>query len=155
MARAARKSDSGGLDLQRFVPYRLSVLTNRVSRAIAARYAAEFDLTIPEWRVLAVLGAERTGLTAGELADATAMDKVAISRAVARLMRKRRVAAQEDISDRRRQVLRLSALGQRVYERVAPVALECEARLLEALSPRELDLLDAMLSRLSAAALKL
>ena len=51
------------LVLERFVPYRLSILSNRVSRAIAARYAKAFDLTIPEWRVIAVLG-RRPGLTA-------------------------------------------------------------------------------------------
>lgn len=36
------------LSLADFLPYRLSVLANRVSRALAGRYADEFDLTIPE-----------------------------------------------------------------------------------------------------------
>ena len=44
------------LKLEHFVPYRLSVLTNIVSSAIAGAYAARFGLSIPEWRVIAVLG---------------------------------------------------------------------------------------------------
>src|SRR5215470_16697842 len=78
------------LDLDRFVPYRLSVLTNRVSSAIARHYSDRFDLSIPEWRVMAVLG-QTPGLSAREVAARTAMDKVQVSRAVASLMRARRV----------------------------------------------------------------
>ena len=38
------------LDLDSFTPYRLSVLTNRVSGAIAQHYSQRFALSIPEWR---------------------------------------------------------------------------------------------------------
>ena len=63
------------LDLDRFVPYRLSVLTNRMSDAIARHYSRRFGLTIPEWRVMAVLG-QTPGLSARDVAARTAMDKV-------------------------------------------------------------------------------
>ena len=46
-----------GFDLESFLPYRLSVTTNRVSRAFAALYEQEFGISIPEWRAIAVLGA--------------------------------------------------------------------------------------------------
>ena len=66
---AIRKAQKGAaserLILERFLPYRLSILSNRVSRAIATRFAKTFGLTIPEWRVIAVLG-RRPGLTAKE-----------------------------------------------------------------------------------------
>lgn len=139
------------LQLEHFLPYRLSVLSNRVSRAIAARYAEAFDLSIPEWRVIAVLG-RRPGLTAKEIAELTDMDKVAISRAVARLVKKKRVAAEADADDARRQLLRLTAAGAAVHAQIAPVALECERRLLTALSARERETLDALLTRLTDAA---
>ncbi|MDH3476666.1 MAG: MarR family transcriptional regulator, partial [Rhodospirillales bacterium] len=50
---AGRKSETDGeaFDLETFLPYRLSVVTNRVSRAFARRYSAEFGLSVPEWRV--------------------------------------------------------------------------------------------------------
>src|SRR5215468_11360686 len=91
--RPRRSSSPDLLELERFVPYRLSILSNRVSRAIAARYAKAFDLTIPEWRVIAVLG-RRPGQTAKEVAEATEMDKVAVSRAVAKLVRAKRLSAE-------------------------------------------------------------
>src|SRR5690606_18058778 len=44
------------LDLEQFLPYRLSVLSNRLSSAIAKIYADRFSLAMTEWRVMAVLG---------------------------------------------------------------------------------------------------
>lgn len=155
MASAKRKSTPAELlVLEDFLPYRLSILSNRVSRAIAARYAKAFDLTIPEWRIIAVLG-RRPGLTAKEVAEATEMDKVAVSRAVARLVAARRVQAKPDRNDARRQLLSLTAQGEDLHARIAPIALESERRLLAALNSSERMQLDALLERLSDAARKL
>ena len=152
MASAKRKpSPAERLVLEDFLPYRLSILSNRVSRAIAARYAETFDLTIPEWRIIAVLG-RRPGLTAKEVAEATEMDKVAVSRAVAKLVDSKRVAARADREDARRQILSLTPLGENVHARVAPIALASEQRLLAALDTRERAQLDALLDRLLVAA---
>jgi DNA-binding MarR family transcriptional regulator len=145
------KAKESGLVLEHFLPYRLSVLANRVSRAIARRYADEFDLTIAEWRVIAILG-RFSGLTAREVAETTEMDKVAISRAVARLIANKRVSARADYEDARRQLLSLTREGERIYQRIAPVALASEARLLQALSPGEQAALDRLLDRLLIAA---
>ena len=137
--------------LEDFLPYRLSILSNRVSRAIAARYAEAFDLTIPEWRVIAVLG-RRPGLTAKEIAEATEMDKVAVSRAVARLVAAKRVAVRADRNDARRQILSLTSLGENVHARIAPIALDNERRLLATLDTRERAQFDALIDRLLVAA---
>jgi DNA-binding MarR family transcriptional regulator len=152
MASAKRKPTPGELlVLEEFLPYRLSVLSNRVSRAIARRYAKAFDLTIPEWRVIAVLG-RRPGLTAKEVTEATEMDKVAVSRAVARLVRARRVASRADPEDARRQLLALTREGESLHARIAPIALASEERLLRALDARERMQLDALIDRLLVAA---
>ena len=139
------------LVLEEFLPYRLSILSNRVSRAIASRYATTFNLTIPEWRVIAVLG-RRPGLTAKEIAEATEMDKVAVSRAVARLVAAKRVQARADKHDARRQILSLTSQGESVHARIAPIALASEEKLLRALSAKEREDLDALLDRLLVAA---
>ena len=159
MASAKRKpttpKGSGELlVLEEFLPYRLSILSNRVSRAIARRYAKTFGLTIPEWRIIAVLG-RRPGLTAKEIAEATEMDKVAVSRAVARLVSARRVAARADRADARRQLLALTREGESVHARIAPIALAAEEKLLAALSARERVELDALIDRLLMAARRL
>ena len=148
MASAKRKpSPAELLVLEEFLPYRLSILSNRVSRAIARRYAKTFDLTVPEWRIIAVLG-RRPGLTAKEIAEATEMDKVAVSRAVARLVTARRVAARADTADARRQLLSLTREGEGVHARIAPIALASEERLLSTLDAKERAQLDALMDRL-------
>ncbi len=148
MASAKPKSSPAErLVLEDFLPYRLSILSNRVSRAIAARYAKTFDLTIPEWRIIAVLG-RRPGLTAKEVAEATEMDKVAVSRAVSKLVDSKRVVARADREDARRQILSLTAQGESVHARIAPIALASEQKLLASLSAREREHLDALLDRL-------
>jgi DNA-binding MarR family transcriptional regulator len=135
------------LHLEHFVPYRLSVLTNIVSMSIADAYEREFGLTIPQWRVLAVL-ARYPDLSAIEVAERTAMDKVAVSRAVQGLLAARRLVRTYDAGDRRRSRLRLSSAGQSVYMRVAPLALGYEKKLLDALSPTDRKALDRLVGRL-------
>ena len=136
------------LELEHFLPYRLSVLSNRISQEIAGLYAERFALNVTEWRLLAVLG-RYPDLSATELAERTAMDKVAVSRAVASLVAEGRLTRKVDGSDRRRARLRLSAKGYRIYDEVAPLALAYEQRLLAALSGEDRAILDALLSRLS------
>lgn len=142
------------LDLARFLPYRLSVVTNRISNAIARTYSERFDLTIPEWRVMAVLGGA-AGLSAGELAQRTAMDKVQVSRAIARLTVKKRVQRSVDIADARVARLSLSTKGRAIYDEIAPLALALEDVLRDALTPAERAGLDLILAKLERQAVLL
>ncbi|HEV2563106.1 MAG TPA: MarR family winged helix-turn-helix transcriptional regulator [Rhizomicrobium sp.] len=136
------------LDLDNFLPYRLSVLTNRVSSAIARQYSERFNLSVPEWRVMAVLGND-AGLSAREVAARTAMDKVQVSRAVASLMRARRVQRQVDAQDARITRLSLTERGRAIYDEIGPLALHLESVLLSALSPEERKQLGALLDKLA------
>jgi DNA-binding MarR family transcriptional regulator len=131
-----KPDDQDAIDLERFLPYRLSVLSNLVSSAIADAYQRRFDLTIPEWRVIAVLS-RHPGLAAAEVAELTSMDAVAVSRAVARLLRAGRLLRAVSPVDRRRSVLRVSRSGAAVYRAVAPLALGYERELLAALDDNE------------------
>ncbi len=141
-------SDHAPLKLERFLPYRLSILSNTVSQAIAREYQAEFGLSTTEWRVMAVL-ARFAPLSAREVAGHTAMDKVAVSRALSRLVEAGRVDRERHDGDRRRSVLRLSEEGWRVHDAVAPRAREHERRLLAQLSTEEIDVLARILDKLS------
>ncbi|HKD21764.1 MAG TPA: MarR family winged helix-turn-helix transcriptional regulator, partial [Rhizomicrobium sp.] len=134
-----------------FVPYRLSVLTNRVSSAIARTYSERFDLTIPEWRVMAVLGGAAR-LSAGDVAQRTAMDKVQVSRAIARLVESKRVQRVVDSEDGRVARLSLTAKGRAIYDEIVPLALGLEDILLEALSPAERSKLDEIMNKLNTQA---
>lgn len=140
--------DHARLDLDSFVPYRLSVLTNRMSDAIARLYSDRFELSIAEWRVMAVLG-QTPGLSAREVASRTAMDKVQVSRAVAGLTRKRRVARIGDASDGRITRLSLTTQGTAIYDEIVPIALQFEAAFLSALTLGERSTFIALLDKLA------
>lgn len=135
------------LDLEHFLPYRLSVLSNRISLDIARLYADRFGLGITEWRVLAVLGRHHD-IPAREVAERTAMDKVAVSRAIASLQAAGRIERQVRRDDRRHSMLRLSPAGRAIYDEVAPMALAYQRRLLEGLSDDERAALDRLLTRM-------
>ncbi|MFP4207197.1 MAG: MarR family winged helix-turn-helix transcriptional regulator [Wenzhouxiangella sp.] len=138
------------LKLEEFLPYRLSVLSNQVSQGIAKTYADRFGLSVTEWRVIAILG-RFPGIPASQIVDRSAMDKVAISRAVRRLLEAGLVRRQADDSDRRAKPLTLSTEGQAVHAAIAPAALDYERRLLAALTPAERSALDCLLDKLDAA----
>jgi len=136
------------IELESFLPYRLSVLANVTSTAIAAAYEQRFGLTIPEWRVIAVLS-RYPGLSAREVAQKSRMDAVAVSRAVNRLLRAGRLRRAVAAADRRRSVLQVSAAGAAVYRDVAPLALEFERCLLESLPSADRVALDRLLGLLT------
>lgn len=140
------------LILEDFLPYRLSVLSNTVSRGIADLYAERFNLTIPAWRVMAILG-RFSGLSAGEVAERTAMDKVAVSRAVNHLIKQDLLAREFADEDRRRSILALTDKGWSVYREVVPLALKMEKDLLASLSAEEQGLLDELINKLMDRAL--
>jgi DNA-binding MarR family transcriptional regulator len=146
-----RKKSSRELILEDFLPYRLSILSNTVSSTIASTYDKRFGLTIPEWRVIAILG-RFPGLSAVEVAERTLMDKVAVSRAVAKLIKSGRIDRQFADADRRRSILNLSEEGRKVHDQIAPMALKFEEDLLHGLNDDEIRTLNVLMERLLARA---
>jgi DNA-binding MarR family transcriptional regulator len=97
---------------------------------------------------MAVLG-QTSGLSARDVAERTAMDKVQVSRAVASLVEARRVKREEDEADGRITRLSLTAKGQAIYDEVVPLALHLEEVFLSALSPQERQTLDRLMTKLT------
>jgi len=136
-------------ELDHFLPFRLSVLGNRVTRAVARVYAKRFQLSAPEWRTMAVLG--RYGaMPAHGVIEHTAMDKVRVSRAVARLLASGRITRRADASDRRRVILDLTPAGRGVYTQIVPLALAVESELITDLTPDERKVLEGVMRKLEA-----
>ena len=129
------------LKLEEFLPYRLSLLSNTISGAIADAYAQRFELSMNEWRVMAVI-ARYPGLSAREVTERTAIDKVAVSRAVKRLLDAGRLERSQVQADKRSFKLFLSEEGIRVHELVAPLARRYEEKLLEGMTDEQLAALD-------------
>lgn len=146
-----KKNMSQSLQLEHFLPYRLSLLSNLASRAIAMHYQETHGLTTTQWRIIAVLR-QFAGLTASELVERTAMDKVAIHRAVRGLMEKGLVRRREASDDRRRLRLSLSDAGIFLHSQVAPKAIQFEAELLACLNQDEQAQLEKILDKLTGRA---
>ena len=139
------------LILEDFLPYRLSVLSHTISTNIARVYEKRFGVSIPEWRVIAILG-RFPGLSAVEVAERTLMDKVAVSRAVTKLIKNGRIDRQFADADRRRSILNLSEEGRKVHNEIAPLALQFERELLQDISEEDYGTYSVILDRLLAKA---
>ncbi len=141
------KSKRSQLTLEKYLPYRLSILSNLVSGMIARAYKDKFALSVSEWRIMAVLG-EYPGSSADEISKKTQTEKSIISRALQRLLKRRLVTRQVNNEDRRRQHLRLTKTGQDIYRQVVPISYDYEDRLLECFSERERASFDKLIDKL-------
>ena len=144
---APATAEHAPLQLEHFLPYRLSILSNTISQAIADDYQRRHDISMTEWRVMAVL-ARYAGLSAREVAERTAMDKVAVSRALARLVEAGRVDRAVHDNDKRRSVLNLSDAGWAIHDEVAPMARAREREVLAKLDAEERVWLTRILDKL-------
>jgi DNA-binding MarR family transcriptional regulator len=135
------------LVLERFAPYRLSILSNRISDIIAATYKDRFALSVTEWRIMAVLG-EYPGVSGEEVSVKTQIEKSILSRAIQKLLKRHLVERSIDAQDRRRQVLTLSNLGLDIYRQVVPLSLQYEEKILACFNQKEQSQFSAYLDRL-------
>jgi DNA-binding MarR family transcriptional regulator len=134
--------------LAEFLPYQLSVASNAVSQLIAQEYEARFGLTIPEWRLIAVLG-QGDGFTQTALVAATRMDKVTVSRATKALVERGLILRKPSASDGRSHQLNLSSVGAHLYADVVPAAVRIEAQIIATLPSEMRDHLSKMLLHLT------
>jgi DNA-binding MarR family transcriptional regulator len=139
------------LRLHEYLPYRLSVAANAVSRLIARAYEDRFGLKIAQWRLLAVL-ADEGALTQQALCGRTIMDKVTVMRAARALVRRGLIRRLPNQADGRSHRLALTRAGERMYRDIVPLALEHEARLLRGLDPRDIERLERVLRQLEETA---
>ena len=91
-------------ELGKYLPFRLTVLSNRLTRRVARFYAERFKLSAPEWRTMAVLG-QQGAMSANAVIMQTTMDKVRVSRAVAKLLKANLITREADPLDRRRAIM--------------------------------------------------
>ena len=134
--------------LENFAPYRIVALGHAISGRLAQAYRDE-NLTIPEWRVLAVIS-QADAVAARDVVGKTPMDKMTVSRAVASLEAKRFVARAVSEADRRVSMLSLSKEGRALFDRVSALALDYEDALLATLEPEEAAAFRSVLEKLEA-----
>ena len=142
------------LRLDDYLPYRLSVASNEVSRLIARAYEDRFGLTIPQWRVICIL-AEDGPSTPQAIVARTATDKVIVSRAAQALTIRRLVQRKPNEADGRSHHLELTDTGRALHAEVTPLALRYEAEVISGLSETEVNGLKQLLSRIESTATRL
>lgn len=149
-----KKSDGTKIDLQSYFPYRLAVLAQHVSLAVADVYSKRFSLSRQEWRVIAVIGGVES-IPTRDIGRITTLDKMEISRAMQKLERRGFVARVKDEADRRNKIVALTPKGRQLYEDIVPLALDREVALLADLTDDERDAFEAVMRKLTATAMRL
>jgi DNA-binding MarR family transcriptional regulator len=150
--RAGQRKSSDGrlrLDLPNFVPYRVTTLAALIRRALAEIYRDDPGLNEPEWKVLTTL-AHFGPLPSGDISHYVTLDRVAVSRALARLIDLGLASRSENTADQRMFTVDLTDQAARVYDRMAAHALEVEAPILTALEPEEVRELLRLLDKVEA-----
>lgn len=146
-AGAGGSSKNDEFRLEDFLPFRLAVAAEAVSRLIAKLHLAQSGLTMPEWRLIAAIGCYGV-LSPTVAGERTSMDKVKISRAAASLVARGLIKQNHDPDDGRGRLLRLTRKGNNIYAGIAPTARSIEETLAQGLTKTEISALRANLGKL-------
>ncbi len=136
------------MKLSQFLPYKLSVLTNRISRGISNYYRKKFNISISQWRVLVILSQHEL-LTATDIVNLSQMDKVRISRTMKTLLDRRLIRRDVNPDDARARNYCLSDSGMALVDEVIPPAQRYEKDLLKALTAAERKQLNRIIEKLN------
>ena len=123
------------------------VLSNRIDRAFYGEIETRFGITLAEWRVTLTLTSE-PGISAAEITDRWAMEKMAVNRAVQLLIDQKLVVRARNPNDGRRYKLTLTGKGQELYEKIAPSANRRYGELMSVIDTRERETLIAALQKI-------
>jgi DNA-binding MarR family transcriptional regulator len=141
------------LSLADFLPYQISILSNRVSSTIASAYQDKFALSVTQWRIMAVLGEaageHERGVSGDTVSQRTQVEKSLISRAMKQLIARNLVRRETDVSDARKHCLRLSKTGAEIYRQVVPLSKAYEQELFDCLSDEELSSFKSLIKKVS------
>ncbi|GAA1278701.1 hypothetical protein GCM10009609_47600 [Pseudonocardia aurantiaca] len=136
--------------ISELLSYRLSRTSSALSRSAALRYRREFDVSLGEWRAIALIAADPT-LTLNRLARRAGLDKAQMSRVVSGLTERRLV--NRTAGSGRTSQLALTEEGIAVYRGLIGAANERDATFLGVLSPDETEVLQRALDKLADLAL--
>lgn len=135
------------IKLATFLPYRVSMLSSKLSNSFAKVYSDKYQLTVPQWRVIVHL-AEKKTLTAKEICIEAGLDKSTTSRAVKQLLDIEIIIGKQAKTDKRATELALTAKGNTLYQELSNDAAKWQETLFKSLSSEEQTVLFSILQKL-------
>ena len=136
-------------EIRDLLSFKLHRVANLLSRSAEMHYRREFDVSLWEWRTIALLGAADQPVSLGHLAQAAAIDKGQMSRVVAGLTKRRIVVREAHPADGRGVHLTLSKAGQRIYQALISAARERDETFRRCLSDKEAQVFDKALGKIA------
>jgi len=133
--------------LESLITYRLTRIADTLVRAASQVYRAQHDVTLTELRLLATIGRHQP-LAVNEASRLTGIDKAWVSRSLAALVKRKLVVRQRHPSDSRIVLLSLTHIGKTKVQRIVPLAVARNERLLAALSERKRTIVNEILDHL-------
>ena len=137
------------MTLDEMLAYRVAMLSGNLSESLYSVYAP-YDLTMPQWRIMATLGTLHSevsnkeskkdsivSMTAKQLVKATRLDKVTVTRALQQMERHRLIDKRQDTSDGRAVNVTLSTTGQNVYLKILPNVISWQEEKLASITDSE------------------
>jgi DNA-binding MarR family transcriptional regulator len=137
------------LDLDRYVPFGLTAIANKIARSASRVYLRRFGVGINEWRILANLRIN-PGVTANLICQMSGLDKAAVSRSLRLLEDGGMIETCGEAADVRGRALRLTTKGDMLHDGLIGVALKREAMLLDGFDEAERRQLLSFIARLHA-----
>jgi DNA-binding MarR family transcriptional regulator len=123
-----------GLHVEDFITFRLTRLSNALRTNVTKRYLEEFGLSLPEWRLLALV-TRFSPLRFSELTARSNMDKGQVSRTL-RVMTKRGLTKMKTLK-RGSAYAEALAKGKSLYKSVLPTAQRRQAEILLTMTESE------------------
>lgn len=118
------------------ITFRVSVLSQLLSRLVDASVRQALGLTSRQWRVLVILS--RLGpSTSGDVARTASFDHSQVSRVAFELAQLGLVTQGDDASDRRKQVLSLTPAAITLLRDGVPASMERQQRLVQRLGEKD------------------
>ena len=136
--------NGSNLHIEDFLTFRITRLSNSLRNNLTKRYLEEFGVSLPEWRLLALI-TRFSPLRFAELTSRSSMDKGQVSRTL-QLMTKRGWIKMKAVTQRGSRsaealaapvIVSVTAKGKDFYQAVLPVAQRRQAEALATLTKSE------------------
>jgi DNA-binding MarR family transcriptional regulator len=138
------------LALEDFLSFRLTRLAGGIQRNLTRYYAENYQLSVPEWRLLGAL-VRFSPINFGELLKLSSFDKALISRTITTMKEKGLVETKADPTHKKKLIVSVTASGRATFRQILPQARARQVALLDTLSSDERTVLYTALKKLQGA----